>query len=430
MKKLLFHVLTLTAAISLVLTSCGPVTRPSSAGGEAESSQERVKDPNVPAADQEELVWGDTAFAMDLYDQLRSTEGNLFYSPYSISLALAMTYAGARGQTADQMAAALHFNLPQDRLHPAFNALDQALAGGATSGAEEKFQLNVVNSLWGQKDWTFLQAYLDLLAENYGAGMRLMDYKSDPEKARQAINDWVAGQTKDKIKDLIPQGLIDPTTVLLLVNAIYFKADWQHQFDASMTAEDTFNRLDGSTLTTPMMRFDEPSFLKYGKGSGWQAVALPYSGGTTEMVILLPDGGNFGQFEQNLNAEKLDQILGSLEDQGVALTLPKFSFTGQFKLKQALATLGMPLAFDEDNADFSGMDGNHLLYIDDVVHKAFVAVDEKGTEAAAATGVVIRPASAMMESVRMQVDRPFLFLIRDAATGSILFMGRVVDPSK
>ena len=192
MKKLLLHVLTLTAAISLVLTSCGPVTRPSSAGGEAESSQERVKDPNVPAADQEELVRGDTAFAMDLYDQLRSTEGNLFYSPYSISLALAMTYAGARGQTADQMAAALHFSLPQDRLHPAFNALDQALAGGATSGAEEKFQLNVVNSLWGQKDWTFLQAYLDLLAENYGAGMRLMDYKSDPEKARQAINDWVA----------------------------------------------------------------------------------------------------------------------------------------------------------------------------------------------------------------------------------------------
>jgi len=424
MKKPLFYLITITTAISLFLAACGPAN-----AGLAISNLARVKDPAAPPADVKELVAGNTVFALDLYKALRSEDGNLFYSPYSISLALAMTYAGARGDTAAQMASALHFTLPEARLHLAFNALDLGLENPA-GDTESKFVLNIVNSLWGQKDWSFLPEFLDTLAANYGAGMRLQDFRSDPEKARQAINAWVAEQTKDKIKDLIPQGLIDPTTVLVLVNAIYFKAAWEHEFSESLTQPAPFTRLDGSQVSVPMMQLGMAEPLPYARGDGWQAVALPYSGGTTEMVILLPDAGGFDQFEQGLDSARLSQVLDSLETNGVILTMPKFSFTGAYQLKKTLSGLGMPLAFDEQQADFSGMDGQHRLFIADVVHKAFVNVDEKGTEAAAATGVVVRPASAMMPEVKMTVDHPFIFLIRDTSTGSILFMGRVLDPGK
>ncbi len=431
MKKLLFHLLTLSIVLSLFLTSCGPST-----GGQAESNQERVQNPALPLTEKQELVAGNTAFAVDFYKALAASSGNMFYSPYSISLALAMTYAGARGDTADQMAKTLHFPLPQERLHPAFNALDQALKNQpaqddlSTPTPEViPFEMNIANSLWGQKDFTFLQEFLDTLASNYGAGMELVDFSANSEKARRAINAWVAEQTQGKIKDLIPPGLVDPSTVLVLANAIYFKAGWVYNFNKDLTADAPFTLLDGSRVSVPMMSLGSDEWLPYNAGDGWQAVALPYQGWTTEMVILLPAEGQFSQFEQELTAGRLDQILAGLSRRGVALSMPKFGFTSQYKLEDTLRELGMPLAFAPGKADFSGMDGRQDLSISFVVHKALVNVDESGTEAAAATAVGMA-LSAMLQSEEMKVDRPFIFLIRDTTTGSILFMGRVLDPSK
>src|SRR5512140_2279531 len=230
MKKSPVNILMVFLIISLLLAACGPAS-----ADLAQARLPRVTNPDASDSDLKQLAGDNTAFALDLYKSLRSEGGNLFYSPYSISLALAMTYAGARGETATQMASTLHFTLPEGRLHPAFNALDLELAkrpqqSTGSDPSQKDFELNIVNSLWGQKGWSFLPEYLDLLASNYGAGLRLLDYKKDPENARQSINDWVAQQTKDKIKDLLPEGLIDPATTLVLVNAIYFKAGWEYDF--------------------------------------------------------------------------------------------------------------------------------------------------------------------------------------------------------
>ncbi len=433
MKKPLSALFGLTVVISMLLASCGPST-----GGEAKSELEQVQKPAAPLTEKQELVAGNTAFALDLYKTAIASGGNFFYSPYSISLALAMTYAGARGETADQMAATLHFTLPEAQLHPAFNAIDQQVrkqpgqSALATPDPEvTPFEMNIANSLWGQKDFTFLQEFLDTLASNYGAGMRLLDYPSDPEKARQIINDWVAGQTKDKIKDLLPEGSIDTLTRLVLANAIYFKAGWVCKFNKDRTADAPFTLLDGSRISVPMMSMGSGEEMPYNTGEGWEAVALPYQGGTAEMVILLPADGQFVQFEQGLTPERMSSILAGLSPRSVDLSMPKFGFTSEYQLKKALSELGMPLAFDRYQADFSGMDGKRDLYIGDVYHKAFVKVDESGTEAAAATAVVMDILSmGPLETVKMRADHPFIFLIREKATGSILFMGRVVDPSK
>jgi serpin B len=415
--------------IAMVLSSCG------TAGGDVlQSRLARVGNPDAAPTEVEELVAGNTAFALDLYKDFRTAPDNLFYSPYSISLALAMTYAGARGQTAEQMASSLHFTLPQEKLHPAFNALDLALASRSTGAAgsdknAQDFKLSIVNSLWGQKGWSFLQDYLDLLASNYGAGMRLVDYRSAAEQARQAINQWVAEQTQDKIKDLIAPGTLDPAATLVLVNAIYFKAGWEYPFSDSMTKKADFTLLDGSQVQAEMMSFDEANSLGYARGDNWQAAALPYQGGSSEMVVLLPDAGQFEEFEQGLDAGKLEQILAAIETKSVMVSMPKFGFTDEHLLRKSLSGLGMQLAFDDQQADFSGMDGKRDLVIDEVIHKAFVKVDEKGTEAAAATAVVMRATAMLLPEVELRVDRPFIFLIRDIPSGSILFIGRVLNPA-
>lgn len=389
----------------------------------------RETSPDVAESELQELVEGNTAFALDLYQELRGQdrEGNLFFSPYSISLALAMAYGGARGETERQMAAALHFTLAQERLHPAFNALDLAVT---SRSEQEGIELNLANAFWGQLGHPFLQSYIDLLSRNYGAEIRLLDFQGTPDACREHINAWVSEKTQGKIEDLLPPGSIDPLTTLVLTNAVYFKGTWRWKFDPRLTEEGTFYLLDGSQVTVPMMEHEEVR-LPYAEGRidglRYQAVELPYKGEELAMVILLPELEKFEQFEQALTAERLGGILNELLPREVHLTMPKFSFTSGFSLKDVLSQLGMPAAFSPDEADFSGMDGQRDLWIDEVYRKAFVKVNEEGTEAAAATGNVVRVTAV---PIPVQVDHPFIFLIRDRATGAILFLGRVLNPAE
>jgi len=423
MRRIILSVLALVIVLSVA--GCGETAK----GAEfVLSDKPRVTSPDVTTSDLGDLVGGNSAFAFYLYQALREEEGNLFYSPHSISLALAMTYAGARGETELQMADTLHFTLSQDQLHNAFNGLDLELTArgeGAEGKDGEGFRLNIVNEIWGQRDYKFLGEFLDVLAENYGAGLRLLDFINAPEEARITINDWVSDQTEGRIEDLIPQGVIDALTRLVLTNAIYFNAAWLNPFDEDTTGDGSFYLLDGSDVTVPMMRQTES--FGYAEGEGYQAVELLYDGSELSMVILLPERGHFEEFEASLSAERVDSIIGDLEDEHVALTLPKFEFESEFSLVDALAAMGMPIAFS-GAADFSGMTGTRELFIGEVLHKAFVSVDEAGTEAAAATAVVMELTAIPEEPVEVTVDRPFVFLIRDIETGALLFVGRVANP--
>ncbi len=395
----------------------------------AKSSESRITSPDTTVSQMAALVSGNSAFAFNLYQQLTKTNtGNMFYSPYSISTALAMTYAGANGDTATQMAKALDFTLPQSQLHPAFNdlALQLASRGQGASGTNGKsFALNIANALWCEKTFNFLPDFLNTLGQNYGAGVNLLDFVNSPEPSRITINNWVSNETNDKINNLIPAGAITPQTRLVLTNAIYFDAAWQNPFSADKTHNGTFNLLDGSTVSVPMMN-NEGSY-GYTKGSGYQAVELPYSGNQVAMDIIMPDAGNFTKFESGMTANSISGIIGNLQNGSLSLTMPKFSFDSSFSLKDALTALGMPIAFS-DQADFSGMTGNKDLTIADVVHKAYVAVDEQGTEAAAATGVIMS-AMAILNQNTLTVDHPFIFVIRDMQTGALLFVGRVMNPA-
>jgi serpin B len=423
MKKILLPMLVFAVLLSVVGCTEVPGT------SVALSEKQRDTSPNVGASDLATLVDDNSEFAFDLYQALIHQGGNLFYSPHSISLALAMTYAGARGETEQQMADTLHFALQQNRLHPAFNSLDLALAsrGEGAKGKDDKgFRLHIVNAIWGQKDYKFLPEFLDVLAENYGAGLRLLDFVREPDQSRITINNWVSDQTEGKIKDLIPQGVIDALTRLVLTNAIYFNAAWLNPFDKELTGNGTFHLLDSGDVTVPMMR--QTHSFSYATGDGYQAVELPYDGNQLSMVILLPDSGKFESFQNSLNAALVNHIVSDLQSRQVDLTIPKFQFESEFSLADTLAAMGMPAAFSGD-ADFSGMTGNRELTISDILHKAFVSVDEAGTEAAAATAVVVGLTAIPEQPVQVTVDRPFVFLIRDIQTGAILFVGQVVNPS-
>jgi serpin B len=421
---LFFNMSIVLTVLSLLLSAC----EPSPSASIAKSDLQRVTAPETSPGDTEMLVNNNNTFAFDLYQSLKTQAGNLIYSPYSISLALAMTYAGARGETDLQMAQTLHF-LPQDQLHPAFNTLDLQLAerGKAQSKDETPLQLNIANAVWAEQTYPFLQGFLDTIALNYGAGIRLADFINQYEAVREEINNWVSDQTEDKIKDLIPEGILDSDTRMALVNAIYFKADWLSPFDADATQDGPFHLLDGSEVIVPMMNQD--TLIPYAKGDGWQAIELAYQGETAAMDIIVPDEGHFEEVDSSLDYESASTILSSLQPTSVALALPKFKFESEFGLGDQLKALGMPDAFDPDKADFSGMSERNDLYISAVLHKAFVAVDEKGTEAAAATAVIVGVTSAPMFDVTLTIDRPFIFLIRDIPTGQILFVGRVLNPA-
>ncbi|HET9913503.1 MAG TPA: serpin family protein [Anaerolineales bacterium] len=423
MKPSLFAKLSIVlATLSLLLSACSP------SANIAQSNLQRITSPEVSADEIHSLADGNNAFALDLYQSLRSQDGNLIYSPYSISIALAMTYAGARGETESQMAQTMHY-LPQDQLHPALNALDLELASReeAQSKEETPLQLNIANAVWAKQGLPLLQSYLDVIAQNYGAGVQLGDFASRYEAIRREINGWVSGKTNDKIQDLIPEGMLTPDTAMVLVNAIYFKGDWLYPFDPNETHDAPFHLLDGSDVQVEMMS-QSLSGIPYAQGDGYQAIELPYQGGTAAMDIIVPDQGQFDEFESTLDAKELHEIIESMQPSGaIDLALPKFSFTTDFNLSEHLIAMGMPDAFN-GNADFSGMTGERGLSIDAVLHKAFVAVDEKGTEAAAATAVIMVESAMPMSDISLIVDRPFLFVIRDLPSGQILFVGRVLNP--
>jgi len=397
-------------------------------GDVAQSSLPRETDPDVATDDVEALVAGNSAFALDLLHEIGSAAGNLFYSPYSVSSALAMAFAGARGATESQMADVLRFPLDQEELHPALNWIDLALNGRGEIGPPyegEGFQLNVVNAAWGQRGYSFLRSYLDTLAVNYGSGLRLADFVEDPEAARETINDWVSDETNDRIVDLLPPGSIDAFVRLVLTNAVYFNAPWLKPFDPEETAAGTFEPPDGGSVDIEMMHQEE--MFGYASWDGGQAVELPYNGETLSMVLLVPDRGTYGTFEAGLDLDRYEEIVGSLEPRQVDLRLPKFEFAYDASLVDPLKALGMTDAFT--TADFSGIDGTHDLFISDVLHKAWVSVDEAGTEAAAATAVIVSLVATPSPPVVLTINRPFLFVIRDVPTGTILFVGRVVDPA-
>ena len=423
MKSIWINTVCMALVLLTGLTACSqPVST-----GVVSSDKPRAAD-SAGKQDIAVLVDGNSAFALDLYGALKQGRDNLFYSPYSISQALAMTYAGARGATEKEMAATLHFTLPQNNLHPAFNSLDQQLKarGQGAKGKDGKgFRLNIVNAIWGQKDYRFLPEYLDLLASNYGAGLRVLDFRSEPETCRKIINKWVEDQTEQRIKDLLKEEDIASSTRLVLTNAIYFNAAWANSFDKNLTRPAPFHLLDGSTVEVPMMQQSER--MGYAAGEGYEAVSLPYDGGELEMVVMLPDQGKFAEFEQSLDAGKATAVLGSIQPTQVSLRFPRFKIESEFGLGEVLYDMGMPTAFSS-LADFSGMAGNRELCISKVVHKAFVEVDEAGTEAAAATAVVVRATAMPLEPKEVTVDRPFIFIIRDIQTGSIIFIGRVVNP--
>lgn len=398
-------------------------------GGTARSDLPRDEDPNVDPAELAELAAGNTAFAFDFYRAIHEEEGNLFYSPLSISMALAMTYAGTRGNTEAQVADVFHFTLGQERLHLAINALDLALESrgeGAQGQDGEGFRLNVVNAIWGQAGYSFLPTFLDVLAENYGAGMRLLNFALAPEPSRLIINDWVSDQTEGRIEDLIPAGLITGMTRLVLTNAVYFNAAWDMPFPEDATADGTFHRLDGTEVNASMMT--KPQELGYVVTEDYFAVELPYDGHELSMVIIVPAAGEFAGFEADLDAATVASIVAALEVTNLELTMPGFRFESRYMLRDVLIDMGMVDAFLPGVADLSGMDGTRRFFISAVVHKGFVAVDEAGTEAAAATAVIIEDTSAPPPPVAVVIDRPFVFFVRDIQTQTVLFVGRVVDP--
>ena len=361
------------------------------------------------------------AFSMDVYAALRSRTGNLFLSPYSISTALAMTYAGARGTTADEMAKVLHYDVDQAKLHAAFGQLLE------TTKAGKGYELSVANALWGQKGFQYLKEYLALVADHYGAGLSELDFVSNAEGARKTINTWVEKKTRKKIKDLIQRGVLGPATRLVLTNAIYFKGKWSSQFKEQATRDAPFHLAGGNTADVPMMT--QKAKCGYAETDDLQVLEMPYEGEELSMVVLLPKATDgLPAFEKTLTQAKLDAWLAALRPREVVVFLPKFKMTSQFELSETLGSMGMPLAFSPA-ADFSGMTGKRDLMISNVIHKAFVDVNEEGTEAAAATAVVVGLTSAAPTPVTIfRADHPFVFLIRDRRSDSILFIGRVANP--
>jgi serine protease inhibitor len=389
------------------------------------SNKSRELEPAVQSSTMDELVDGNSAFAMDLYQMVKSNEdGNFFYSPHSISIALAMTYVGAKGDTKTQMADVLGFTLDDSELHAAFNTLDLDLSSRGTGDASQ-FRLSIANAIWGQQGYHFEADFLDTIAVNYGSGLNLLDFATDSNGSRIIINDWVEDKTEGKIVDLLPQGSITAYTKLVLTNAIYFWAEWVEMFAKDATMDSIFHKDDGSDVTAEFMNIE--SMFPYYQGTGYQVVELPYKGDDTSMIIIVPDAGTMDSFEVTIDASFMESAISALQSTHMTFSMPKFSFEYTLGLKQILIDMGMSDAFDDGKADFSGINGNTDLAISDVLHKAFVAVNEDGTEAAAATAVIIGNTSVPQTNVKL--DRPYIFIIRDKITKTVLFIGRIQDPT-
>jgi serpin B len=375
-----------------------------------------------PAKSAAEVAADNNALGLDLYKRVAQADDNVFISPHSIAVALAMTYEGARGDTAAQMSESLHFEVSPERLRPAFQALEQALAPAEDAG----YELHVANSLWGMQGHSFHSEFLDVLRTSYDAPLHQVDF-AEAEAARATINDWVAEVTRGKIDELIPSGVLDALTRLVLANAIYFKGDWASKFEPKATKSQPFKLLAGKPVKTPLMH--QVATFGYAETDDAQVLSLPYKGEELSMIVVLPrqDDG-LPAIEAKLDAAALEAWTQDLGERKVSVFLPRFKVESSFKLSEELAALGMKDAFNPDSADLSGMDGTRELYIKEVVHKSFVEVNEEGTEAAAATGVIVGVRSAPAPPPEFRADHPFLFFIRHDATGSILFIGRLAKP--
>ncbi len=419
---------------------------------EAEPPEERPDEEPVQEVDTMPLTDEDFArfgeghrdFALALFAALAEdpemTDKNLLVSPHSILSALAMVYAGADGLTREQMRKALRLGLDEPALHGAFSRLDQALAERSAIKREDEargFTLNVVNRLWGHHDYEFVPAYLDLVEAYYGAGIERVDFEADPNKVRGQINAWVEEQTRDRIRDLLPDGSLDEDTRLVLVNAIYFLASWHEAFEEAETRKAPFTRPDGSPTEVDMMH--RTGRLQAHVGEETVAVAIPYLGGDTVLLAMMPADpqADFLAWERSLDRAAFDAALVRMESEQVALDFPKFRTEGGFRLSDLLKAMGMEEAFDPPQANFERMTGvppgiiGRSLYIDEVFHKTFIDLDEAGTEAAAATAVVMMRLTAVQpepEPISIRFDRPFVYAIYDQPTGTILFLGRLLDP--
>ena len=384
------------------------------------------------------IVEGNNKFAMELFVRLQSTKGNLFFSPYSISTALAMTHAGARNETESQMTGVLHFPISENqRTDSSPKSLPDRQQFASIFGMIIKdlnkrgqkggYTLSVANALWGQKDYGFLEDFLELIQANYDGGLNEVDFIKAAETARQTINAWVEKKTKNKIKNLISKGVLDSMTRLVLTNAIYFKGNWARQFKEDRTQDAPFTLADGQKIDVAMM--NQKADFGYMETDTFQALELPYVDEELSMVILLPkEFDALDEFEKTLTPENLPRWLAKIHNREVVVSVPKFKMTSKFGLASVLKSMGMEDAFSS-NADFSGINGKRDLFISAVIHKAYVEVNEEGTEAAAATGVVMRFTSVGPAPIPVfRADHPFLFLIRDNHSGSILFIGRVANP--
>jgi len=425
-RLVVFFLLCIAAGCSSSSGSSGQT----SGGSIAQSSLARNTSPQVSDADLAAVVAGNTEFALKVFPLLDSPPGNnTFFSPYSITQAFALLAPGARGTTLSGIEQALTFPLAQDRLNPAFNKLDLLLAsktmGTVLENGLQTPKLNNANAAWGQRGFSILPAYLDTLAVNYGAGLHLVDYINAAENSRQNINAWVEEQTNRRIQNLIPQGGVSPDTRLVLTNAIWFKANWASQFPQINTANGPFTNRDGSSSSVPFMR--QTFTVPYAQVDGCQAVDIPYAGDNLSMLVIMPDPGSFDAFLSALTPTVLGDITNHLTPQAVDLSMPKFTLTRASSLPPILESFGMTDAFDPTRADFSGIDGNRDLFVGGVFHQAFVSVDEEGTEAAAATAIIIGTTAFPSPILTLAINHPFIFLIRDRQTGVILFMGKVAS---
>jgi len=432
--------LTIATVVAVLLASCGAAdetaaTNPSTTSvgptettvpfqtGDLVSLDVPRQTPSVTDAEIAAVVRGDAALGLDLL-RVAAGDENLMISPYSIATALSMLYPGAKGQTADEIAAVLHLEVPDETLHAVRNAIEAALAAeppSIPSDDREPFTIRPANSAWGQGGYPFLDEYLEVLATQYGAGLRLLDFVNDAGGATETINGWVEDATEDRIKDLIPEGAINALTRLVLANAIWFKANWADQFDPEMTTVDPFTLATGEEISVPTMHGN--ILTGYVANDLLEAVRLPYAGDAA-MVVAVPKTGSLADL---VNAITVDDLGIEWESYQVAVSLPSFEFEAELALKAALQELGLADVFDPARADLTGITAARELFVSDAFHKTFVAVDETGTEAAAATAVIVG-LTAAPEPATFTADQPFLFWIEHSSTGEMLFLGQVTDP--
>jgi len=395
-----------------------------------ENSKNQIEHETPPVNNQisvivaDDVVDANNQFAIDLYAKYKSDEGNMFFSPYSISSALAMAYEGAKGQTAEEMQAVLHLPDDKEKIRSEFVSIYSEL-----NKADKSYKLSTANALWAQEDYPFVNDYFNIVEEYYGGKVTNLDFKTDTENSRVTINNWVEDKTEEKIKDLIPSMILDPMTRLVLTNAIYFKANWSNQFNGENTREEYFTPDHAPEVEVKMMQ--QTGYFNYGETPEFQILEMDYLGDELSMLIILPKG-KLDVLENAFSIEKLNNWKKDMENEKVSITLPRFKFEAKYFMAEDLKEMGMPTAFKYPDADFTGMSATDELYISEVIHQTFVEVAEYGTEAAAATAVVMRAGSgpAQEQPKIFNADHPFIFIIQQKNSGNILFIGRISDPSK